>query len=159
MESARFPNKNELLVDDVIRELTQETTAFDEVVLATDNRVLANEVHQEYGTKILHRKKNAADTNDSVFNIAKWAYYSLNTPHKWVAVILPNVINFNVKSVDECLRVIQENMLNEVRTYNRHGVENGVIVMRSDWLLNGDLSVYCGAVISDAKEIHYKEDL
>jgi CMP-N-acetylneuraminic acid synthetase len=153
-DSIRYPNKNRDLIAPVLNKLLK-FTAIDKIVVATNDKDIGSKKKSKR-LRVIRRRKNACVPEDSVFNVARWAYYCLNESYDQVIVVLPNVINFKASALAQGLRILRENNLNEVRTYCDKGVENGVIIMKEDWFLNGTLSVYCGAVISQAKEIHYE---
>jgi len=154
-ESTRFPNKNKILLPQVLYEMNYEFKG--KMLLATDSEEIAKLAIGR--VNILMRPKNISRNETSVFDVARWAYNSLNERHKIIIVVLPNVIDFQWFQVDLGIKLLKEKNLNEVRTYNYDGTENGIIIMREDWFLNGTLSVYCGAIISDAYEIHRKSEL
>ena len=155
-ESKRFPNKNKILINDVIDKIMKSNWVTKTLIVTDDKDIT---VSRSKRILKIDRPNNACDPDDSVFNVARWAYYSLPEQYDVVIVILPNVIRFSSSYIGKAVRILWENDLNEVRTFDKRGVENGVIVMRKDWFLDGNLSVYCGAVISDAKEIHYEGEL
>lgn len=157
-ESKRFPKKNKRLIENVFCGLTNSPWPYlKDIVVATDDNEIVDVCR--LATQVLHRPKNASVNDESVFNIARWAYYSLNQSYDHVCVVLPNVIKFSVNTINFGLQTLMKNNLNEVRSYDKNGVENGVIIMKTDWFLHGSLSTYCGAIISDAKEIHREEEL
>ena len=156
-DSERYPYKNRELIFPVLSKLLKFSSV-NSIVVATDDPVI-RQLTKKGKVRYLVRKNNACFPEDSVFNIARWAYYCLDERYDIVIVILPNVINFKTDTVGKGIRVLVENNLNEVRTYDNKGVENGVIIMKENWFLGGDLSVYCGAIISEAKEIHYESEL
>jgi len=154
--SKRFPSKNEILMDDVIKECLRDKR-ISRVALATDiERFL------EMGDdklSVLMRPKNALEPEDSVFLIARWVYLSMGDHYDIVSVVLPSVIGFKSGFIKKTADILVSNNLNEVRTYNNEGVENGVITMRSECLKSSNVSTYCGALITKAHEVHLPSEL
>lgn len=157
-DSIRFPNKNRELIHPVLMRLLK-FNSIDQIIVPTDDPSIVAKEYKNKRIKIIRRRKNACVPEDSVFNVARWAYYCLDKPYEIIIVILPNVINFRTNTIGKGIKILEENNLNEVRTYGGEGVENGVIIMKEAWFLHGDLSVYCGAIISEAKEIHYESEV
>ena len=166
-DSGRMEGKNRSLLPPVYKRLKESKIAT-KTVVATDDWALIADLSVKYKfmfpgeedeDTLLQRSENASRPEDSVFNVAKYVYYTLRNPYDIIIVILPNVINFDPSFIKKGIEILEDNNLNEVRTYDESGVENGVIIMKKDWFLNGSLSVYCGAVITKAKEIHYKHEL
>ena len=155
-ESSRFPNKNRALINDVITRLL-DLSWLNKIVLGTDDNAIKEPVDDKMVR--IDRPKNACMPEDSVFNVARWVYYNLNEEYDYIILVLPNVVNFKTSYVGKALRLLIKENLNEVRTYSKEGPENGVIVMKKDWFLNGTFSVYCGHIVSKAKEIHYESEL
>ena len=157
-DSLRVPGKNRLYFSDILRKCST-LSWLTNIVVATDDEKLLDLDAKFKKAKFIKRPPNASRPHDSVFSIGRWAYYCLNKEFDIVILIFPNVRNFSLMSVGQATRLLINKHLNEVRTYDKKGCENGVIVMKKDWFLNGSKSVYCGAVISDAVEINTVEDL
>lgn len=156
-ESERFPLKNRLLIGDVLKRI-EGASFLDKILVASDDE----ELQPKEGCSRIHRislTKKICHKDNSVFGSARWAYNSIEEDYDVVVMILTNVIRFESVYVNKCIDILLKNNLNEVRTYDKDGVENGVIVMKRDWFLKGSLSVYCGGVLSSAKEIHYEDEL
>lgn len=151
-KSRRFKYKNKTLIESTLKELKNF-----KVAVATDCGDIARIAYSN-GAGVIHRGKNAVRPDDSVFDIAKWAYMHCDY-YPYIALVFANVINFNKGSLIKALDILKENNLNEVRSYNCSGEENGIIVMKDEHLMYGDFSTYCGAIITDAKEIHTEEEL
>jgi len=156
--SIRYPGKNRALMPSVLNSLLK-FNSIDQVIVPTDDPSIDTKKYNSDRIKTIKRKKNACLPEESVFTIARWAYYCLDEPYDIVVVILPNVINFKTKTISEGIKLLRSHNLNEVRTYDAGGVENGVIIMKEAWFLHGNLSVYCGAVTSEAKEIHHESEV
>jgi hypothetical protein len=154
--SRRFPNKNKVLIDDVMTQVSM-SEHIDKVVLATDMEELGR--YQSNKVSVVMRPKNACNPEDSVFDVVRWAYLSLDESYHYVHVVLPNQIGFNHNAMSRSLNTLIKNDLQEVRSYDKSGVENGLITMTKDRLLSRNISTYCGAIVTEAKEVHKEGDL
>jgi 2-oxoglutarate dehydrogenase complex dehydrogenase (E1) component-like enzyme len=54
--------------------------------------------------------------------------------------------------------MIENKKYNVIRSYNRMGEENGLIVVRARYLEDHFIDVYCGAIFCEGSEIHDLED-
>lgn len=157
-ESKRFPKKNRQLIRGVVDQILM-LSGIDKVVISTDDKEILRMYPRSTRVKKLEREYNSLEPEDSLFNIALWSYYSLNEPYDIVIIANPNVVNFKKRAVYEAIQVLIKKNRNEVRTYDINGVENGLIVMKRDYFLKRAYSSYVGAIITDAKEIHYEAEL
>ncbi len=156
--SQRFSGKNRIGFSNVLNEcLSSEKISH--IVVASDDEEILNEAAQKSKTTILYRNRNAVVPEDSMYDIAKWAYLSLNKSYEAVAVLMPNTLNTNKEGIEKSIDMLFDKNLCEVRTYGEDGCENGVAVMETEYFKQGNFSVYCGAIITDGRELNYKEDM
>jgi hypothetical protein len=73
---------------------------------------------------------------------------------------MANCPGHNSQDVDKAIKLLKNNKLKEVRSFNDNGEENGILVLNKEIIQNNtDISYYMGNIQTQAKEIHYKEDL
>ena len=73
---------------------------------------------------------------------------------------MANCPNHTVGSINEAIERISGADLLEVRSFNNHGEESGLMVFKESVILNTlQISNHIGYINSDVKEVHYKEDL
>lgn len=171
-QSERFPGKNLEIVDNMPL-FMHPVTACLKSKLITDFILSTNFIdYTPYkstsGNFINHiRRFGKCDTNDSIANVWKSVYRSLVPEYDYIVGVLANTIGHTSEDIDKALELIQSKNLQEVRSFGHDGIENGIIVLTRDRLLNGitnvkgnpPISTYIGAIITNGKEIHYKEDL
>ena len=157
--SKRFPGKNLYkhkgfpLFFHSVKPLI-ESTLVDEVY------VITNTAPAGAGYKIIWRPKNASRDEDKLINVLRFGYYRLDEEYDAVVTIMANCPGHTVNSVDSAIILLKDKKLKEVRSFNKAGEESGLMVFSKTLMeVNSDISYYMGGIVSDVKEIHYKEDL
>ena len=108
---------------------------------------------------IIDRRANISQDDQPIFDVIKYAYQSLNERFDIIISILANTINHTESAIIEALEMIIDTNLDEVRSYDESGIENGILAFREKVLLKHEISSYMGMIVSPGKEIHYKEEL
>jgi 2-phospho-L-lactate guanylyltransferase (CobY/MobA/RfbA family) len=111
-----------------------------------------------YGAKLINRSKNVSNDTIPLQQTIKWVYHSLDIEYKYIAFIMPNCPRLTKYDIKQALKMIEDKKYNVIRSYNRKGEENGLIVVRTKYLEDHFIDVYCGAIFCEGSEIHDIED-
>lgn len=132
----------------------------DKIVVATDSDFIRQYAEQNRVTTVW-RAENAARGDTPLFDILKYVYFSMSTPYHIVLSIMANCPGHTVKEIDQAISLMEtSSQLREIRSFDKSGIENGLLLLRSEVLhTNPLISVYMGAVVSRAKEVHVEKDL
>ncbi len=160
-QSKRFPFKNfykingaELFLNNVDRIMEAGYSCY----VATNSKLAIN-ICNERCIKYIFRGENISESEQPIFEVIKWAYQSIAEKADIVIFVLANTYKLEATDINKAVDVLVKNDLKEVRSYDKSGKENGLLVMTSDYLLSKhELSTYTGAVITNSKEIHYEKD-
>ena len=139
----------------------------DFTVVDTDSEIIIKYCSDNY---IFHHKRRPRICGDNVpvYKVIKYTYTVIKdlelelylTDPDYIIFILANSINHTQKDVQNALELAVKHNLKEVRSYDKNGVENGIVVLYKSVLENYDyISAYMGAITTDGKEIHYKIDI
>lgn len=162
--SGRFPGKN---FEDVYGEPLfwcavsplVECGLVDRVYVITDS-VYAMDYCMVRDVGVIWRPKNAARDEDKLINVLRFGYYSLDEEYDIVVAIMANCFGQTVEDVEDAINLLRKKNLREVRSFDAGGSENGLLVFRSEILEDSrDISYYIGGIVSDAREVHRREDL
>lgn len=161
--SNRFPGKNNYLINRKPMflhnwELLNNCPLVNMTYIATDSLDVRRYFHH-LPLAIIDRRANISKDDQPIFDVIKYAYYCLNERYDIIISILANTINHTQSAVIEALEMIINTNLDEVRSYDENGIENGILAFREKVLLKHEISAYMGMIISPGKEIHYKEEL
>lgn len=167
--SNRFPGKNyynykgePLFYHNV--KLLQNSPYIDTVYVST-NSLHIIKLCQLKNIGIIYRLKNISRDDQPIFEVLKYSYQSLNEEYDAVACILANTIGHTQENIDEALYAFirYNNTINngiyEIRSYDRKGIENGILLLHHNVFNKHEISTYMGMIITDGKEIHHPEDL
>ncbi len=135
-----------------------------DVVVCTNSKYIINYCTEkaDFNTirEIIYRGINISKDSDPIYKVIKYAYQYINISYDYIIFILANSIHHTSKDVQNALDLAVNHNLKEVRSYDKNGVENGIVVLHKSVLENYDyISTYMGAVITNGKEIHYKYEL
>lgn len=158
--SKRFPGKNLSEIGGlslVERALgTLSAVSLDKIVLATDFAIDFD--LEKYDAMHVVRSKNTSDDVIALQDTVKWVYLSLNEDYDTIVFLMPNCPMITSDSVQKTLDLFSQHNYNVVRSYNEQGQENGLIVVRTKYLMDHFIDVYCGCVVCGGDEIHDQED-
>lgn len=158
--SKRFPGKNTALIGRVtlveraVQTLSQ--AGLDSIVVATDFPLDFD--LKQYNAVHLLRSQNASNDAVPLQETVKWAYLSLNRSYENIVFLMPNCPMIEPDSVTKAITLLRDHRYNVVRSYNSEGLENGLIAVRTKYLLDHFTDVYCGCVICEGNEIHDEQD-
>lgn len=162
--SNRFPNKNIHIVNEVPMFMNSVQPMLDsdlisDVYVITDSKFIISYCNKN-NIKIIWRSKNAARDEDKLINILRYAYYSLDIEYDTIVSVMANCPQNSLEDIEKGIKLMQENNLKEVRSFDRNGVENGIIILDKEIMHdNRDISYYLGGITTNGKEIHHKADL
>ena len=88
----------------------------------------------------------------------KWVYHSLGQTADTIVFLMPNCPMVTPDAVRKAAAMVSEGSFNVVRSYGPDGHENGLIAVRTKYLLDHFIDVYCGCVICEGREIHDRQD-
>lgn len=162
-KSYRLKNKNILEINGMplfyysIKPLLK-CKLIDDVYISTNSKYVLNYCKQKKISTIW-RGPNKSKTNEPLLDVLKYSYSNLNKSYKYILTILSNAPGHKPHIIDKAIKMIKENKLSEVRSFNSHGEENGLMVFNvKDFLKKFQISSYIGMVKSSAKEIHFKKE-
>lgn len=162
--SKRFPGKNLHPVKGIpmfwhsVQPLL-DSDRVDKVYVATNNTKI-KEYCEKRNVGVVWRGPNASRDEDKLISVLRYAYYSLSEEPHGVVTIMANCPGHTADGVDKVVDLMTEHKLNEVRTFDEHGQESGLMVFSKKILQsNQDISYYVGATFENVKEIHYLEEL
>ena len=163
--SKRLPGKNVRTVGGVplfwysVQPLLDAKTV-DKVYVATDS-MLIKEYCEDKGVSVIWRNINAIRPEDPLISVLRYAYYSIEEPADAVVTIMANCPGHTSENVDKLVNMFYNKKLQEVRSFDGDGEENGLMIYSKDIMQsNRDISYYIGCMVTDSvKEIHYEEDL
>lgn len=153
--SNRFKNKNLILWKQAFNTLL-ECNNLSNIVVASDFHISEDELK---GNTHIHRPMNASMSEDSLINVIKFCYYSLDKEYDYIACLFANSVGNKSIEIDSAINMIEAKGLKEVRGFNEEGDETGLIVFDRGRLINEGISSYIGSIKTSGKEIHYEEEL
>lgn len=158
--SKRLPDKNIRQIGEMsLTEravCTLSTAGLKDVVVACD--FSPDFDLNKYGARHIPRPENISLDDMPLQETVKWVYFSLNRQYEYIVYLMPNCPMVDAEAVRKAVNIITGNRCNVVRSYNRQGLENGLIAVRTRYLLDHFIDVYCGCVICVGDEIHDEQD-
>lgn len=129
-----------------------------DVYVVTDSMYIKNYC-EERNVKIIWRNDNINKDEQSLFDVIKFAYYSIGQCDI-VVNVMANIIGLSSNDIKKAMQIFIDKNLDEVRTYDKSGVENGVMILSKKVFNNKhEISSYVGAVTTKSKEIHYESEI
>jgi CMP-N-acetylneuraminic acid synthetase len=154
--SKRLPLKNSMEIGGVsLGERAYDTldSVCDRVVMVTDIAKFL-----ESNMETIYRPPFISGDHIPLQNTVKWACNKIYGWYSIIVVLMPNCPMITSKHVEKCINLLRNKNLKIVRSYNRQGCENGLIVMDSRYFIKHWIDVYAGAIVTKGKEIHTQED-
>ncbi len=111
-----------------------------------------------YQAQHLFRPENTSADHVALQETVKWAYHSLDQEYDYIVFLMPNCPMITPLAVSKAASMVQNESFNVVRSYDNEGHENGLVAVRTKYLMDHFIDVYCGSVICEGKEIHDKQD-
>lgn len=163
--SIRFPGKNfhhfkgkPLFANNV--DALLGSIHIDTVYVGTDSDIVSEYYKFHKNVHVIKRGCNISKDDQSLYDVLKYIYYSIYKQYDIMACVLANCINHKSSDMDRAIQLLIDKHLNEIRSFNSDGVENGIVIIRTGvFEIKHEISAYIGAVISDGKEVHHVEDL
>jgi CMP-N-acetylneuraminic acid synthetase len=109
--------------------------------------------------KTINRGKNINKDDQTLFEVLKYSYQTLENEYDIICNILSNSIENKSEDVDSAINLLINNRLKEVRSYDDNGIENGILVLEKESMNKNELSSYVGAIKTKSKEIHYESEI
>lgn len=139
-------------------EACKNSKLINRVFVSTENEEIA-QIAKEFGVEILKRPKNLSEDDVPTQDVMK---HFANTFKEMDILVLVQANSPNVKAenIDKAIDKITKHNLREVRSVDKHGLENGAIwVATREAIFWDGLTVYFGVVVDEAVDIHTFEDL
>ena len=162
--SNRFPNKNIYELDGYplfwysVKPLI-ECKYIDDVYVVTDSHYIKR-FCEDRGVKVIWRGVNAIHDEEPLLGVLRYGYKCIDKSYDNIVTIMANCPNHTVEVVNESIEFMMKSDLLEVRSFNKEGVESGLMIFKEKVILNTlQISSHIGYICSNVKEIHYKEDL
>ncbi len=128
----------------------------EEVYISTDSpeRVSWN--------KVIHGPDWLYCDNTPLQEAATWVYKHVDNKKFIIVILMPTAPFINPSHIDNAIELLLKSNMNIVRSYNLNGEENGLYVIKREYLLdnysNYTYDVYTGAIIIPGNEIHTIKD-
>jgi len=125
-----------------------DSNRIDYIKLFTDRKTMNN------------RPPGAALPNEPLFEAIKWAYKNLPRRYDAIVSIMANCPMITSKDVIRAIDRFEALGCDELRGFNEHGKESGLIIMKEKYLLEKyQISTYQAAIEIRSDEIHTQDDL
>ena len=163
--SKRLTDKNTKLVAGVplfwysVQPLLDAKT-IDKVYVATDS-LLIKQYCENKNVSVIWRNINAVRAEDKLISVLRYAYYSIEESADAIVTIMANCPGHTSESVAKLVKMFYNMNLQEVRSFDSEGEENGLMIYSKEIMeSNRDISYYIGCMVTEnVKEIHYEQDL
>jgi len=163
-DSKRLQHKNMLLINEkpifmyAVESLVYTKLIDKPIYVSTDSRQIKEIANNNSDIKVLSRHSKLCAKSAGMQEVFKDIDKTINDYDIMVSVKANCPEVFSVL-VEDCIRMLINNNLEEVRVVDGTGLETGVVwVMKKSAVLRNGLSVYFGVVQSDVREIHTEED-
>lgn len=153
-----YPYKNEPLFWHSVKPLLS-SEFIDEIYVATNSNEIIEYCNQK-NIKTIWRGPNIIDDEEPLLSVLRYSYQSLNKEYEYVATIMANCPHHTADEVNQALLKISQGNFNEIRGFDNHGIETGLLIFKSEVIKNCfQISSHIGMIESKGYEIHYVEDL
>lgn len=139
-------------------EACKSSKLIDRVFVSTESEEIA-QIAKDFGADILIRPENLAEDDVPTQDVMK--HFARNFKEMDILVLVQaNSPNVRAGNIDKAINKLIKHNLREVRSVNKHGLENGAIwVATREAIFWDGLTVYFGVVVDEAVDIHTFEDL
>ncbi len=128
----------------------------DDVYVTTNSEAIAQYCEDE-NVSVIWRNINAANPDDKLINVIRFAYYSIPRRYDIIVRIMANCPGHTIETVDNTINLLKNKHLQEARSFNKSGEESGIAVYTEKIMeTNKDVSYYMGATIDNVEEIHHR---
>ena len=130
-----------------------------DIYVATDSPVI-KQYCIDKNINVIDREINIIYDEQAWFDVIKYCYFNLNKKYDVIVSILANCLNHKSEDILKGLELLEKNNLQEIRSFNKEGVENGIIMLKEKVILTKhEISSYIGSIKTNGKEIHYRDEL
>lgn len=163
-KSKRFPNKNIYNLNGIPLfwhgvSTMLESQMVDDIVVSTNSKTIER-FCKKNNIKTIWRPENASLSDEPLINVLNFTYKSMDKRYDKILCILANSHGHTKEDISNAIEIFDKNNFNEIRSFDKNGVENGLLLFKENIILeNKPISTYIGSIINNAKEIHYKNDL
>ncbi len=112
----------------------------------------------KYGARHILRPGNISGGEVPLQETVKWVYSSLGKEYDHIVFLMPNCPAITSSDIDSAIDILIDSKMNVVRSFNREGHENGIVAVRTKYLLDHFIDVYCGGIVAGGEEIHSERD-
>lgn len=153
--SKRFPEKNRILFKENAR-LLQKVCGIPHTYMISNDLKIIEECYR-LRIKTIYKNVNCHDELPYL-EVLKHALYILPVKYDIIVSILSNSIGHSEIAIREGLEIIEKDShVNDIRSFDNQGNQSGIFIFRVNNL--PDKLYHQAAIISNGKEIHYKEEL
>ena len=159
--SKRLPNKNMMKINGVPLAMIAYdvlcNSGLDRVVVSTNIQKLYNMLNDD---SRVWRKESLCSDDTYVQEAVKWTYNVACKPYEYdyIVMLMPNCPGVTSDDIRRSVDIMLKNSLTLVRSYDRAGVENGLLVARRAYYMDHWMDTYVGGVTTGAMEIHDADD-
>jgi CMP-N-acetylneuraminic acid synthetase len=162
--SNRFPGKNFHEVDG--KPMFLHSVDLLSRFIKNDDIYLATNCSPDYLIKYyekftaIWRNINACHDEQPYIDMLRTVYMQLPKKYDIIVSVLANSIEHDPLMLKKMISLIKITRINEVRSFNEHGIQSGMFVFKEKVLLDFNTTLHeMGSVIDTGREIHYKEEL
>ena len=142
-----------------------ESEKVDKVYVISDSKDIMAYC-KDKGVDTLPRPGNMCYDDTPIYQVIRYAYNSLSEQADIIISIMANCPGHTVNDVNGAISMLEEVDLKEVRSYSLRRKtpwgyeEGGLLAFREEVLIDkSEVSTYCGAIMTGAKEVHRLSDL
>lgn len=161
--SNRFPGKNFAKVEDKPFFMhsvdLMRKAGIEDIYVSTDS-FLIDDICKNESVNVIFRGENVSSDNEDYFSVLKWTYKSLLIKYDIIVTVLANSYQHNHVSIINGLEKFEDDYVSEVRSFDMYGNQSGIFMFTHEAIMNKyEMSGHMASIISNGKEIHYKEEL
>lgn len=164
--SKRFKNKNianlwgKPMIYWTIR-AAKKCGLINDIYVSSENRNILN-ISKKYGAKTILRSKILANDQTPKWDVVVDALNQIKKKSKpdIIVCLQANSPNITCYDITNCIYALKKYNRNEIMSLDKNLMQNAAIrVVKYKYAYQKSLSTYCGGVINNAIDIHYKKDL
>ena len=153
-----YPFKNKPMFLHAV-DCMKNSKIIDEIYIMTDSDKI-KEICIKNSVNFIERGPNKIEDEEPIFDVIKFGYESLKKKFNYSVTILANSIFHHPKDILRALNLIEKKKLLEIRSFDKSGVENGLLILNTQVFKKyKEISKYIGAIQTKGKEIHFKSEI
>jgi CMP-N-acetylneuraminic acid synthetase len=128
-------------------------------VLTDDERVYK---HYEKNDKVtvLYESIRHHHGEKDIFEVWKWGIYAIDDDFDYVVTVLGDCVGHTADDIKNAIGMMaKSDDIWEVRSFDKQGYENGIIVFDKIVFSRPCVSAYMSMIFTDGREIHYESEL